>query len=112
MSVAAVVAAEPVQTFVAVAAAVGSGVVKESSALVLDGARRVAHIADPNGALLPGGNIEFVALPFCPRARPTTALSRYDLDQRAAAAALKRGAKGGATRAKAQKGPHHLNKLK
>ena len=52
--------------------------------LVLDGRRRMAYVCDPNGPLLPGGNMEFVHLPVMPRpGKPTTAVSRFDLDQRA-----------------------------
>jgi hypothetical protein len=41
-----------------------------------------AYIADPNGALLPGGNMEFLSLPLkeCSDFRPTTKNSRYDRD--------------------------------
>ena len=50
--------------------------------LVLDATRRVLIIADPNAGLLPGGNIEFLAVP--PRSReaaPSTKISQFDLDQ-------------------------------
>jgi hypothetical protein len=53
--------------------------------LVLVAATREAHIADPNGELLPGGNMEFLSLPLRARAgKPTTALSAYDVDAKAA----------------------------
>ncbi len=49
--------------------------------LVLSVSRDV-YIADPNGALLPGGNMEFLSLPLeeCSDFRPTTKNSRYDRD--------------------------------
>lgn len=54
--------------------------------LVLDATRRVLIIADPNAGLLPGGNIEFLAVPQRPReAGPSTALSRFDLEKAAEA---------------------------
>jgi hypothetical protein len=49
--------------------------------LVVDARARVAYVADPNGALVPGGNMEFLSLPFAPRKRPSTAVSQYDVDQ-------------------------------
>jgi hypothetical protein len=50
--------------------------------LVMHGAERVVHIADPNGALLPGGNIEFLHVPFTLRvhSRGTTSVSQFDID--------------------------------
>jgi hypothetical protein len=51
--------------------------------LLLDGASRSAVLCDPNGALLPGGNMELLALPLRRRREePSTAVSRFDLDQR------------------------------
>ena len=42
---------------------------------------RDAIVADPNGALVPGGNMEFLSLPLTLKdTKPTTALSRYDMD--------------------------------
>jgi hypothetical protein len=50
--------------------------------LVLNAHSRTCTVCDPNGALVPGGNIEFLALPFTARAgKASTALSQYDLDQ-------------------------------
>jgi hypothetical protein len=56
--------------------------------LVLDARARVAYVADPNGALVPGGNMEFLSLPFALRKKPSTAVSQFDADQ---AAGAKRG---------------------
>jgi hypothetical protein len=41
-----------------------------------------AFIADPNGVLLPGGNMDFLSLPLgeCFDFTPTTKNSRYDRD--------------------------------
>ena len=53
-------------------------------AVAFDRGTRVAIIADPNGALVPGASMEFLAVP--PRARAggaTTALSQSDIDARA-----------------------------
>ena len=53
--------------------------------LVFDGRRNVLYVADANGSLLPGGNTEFLTLPFTPLpagAKPTTAVSRWDRDRR------------------------------
>lgn len=51
--------------------------------LLLVSATRCAHICDPNACLIPGSNMEFVALPFAPRkGKRTTAISAYDVDQR------------------------------
>ncbi len=48
--------------------------------LVLSRSRNV-FIADPNGALIPGGNMEFLSLPVLSfDFKPTTATSHYDRD--------------------------------
>ena len=53
--------------------------------LVLSGSGKDAFICDPNGALLAGGNMEFLSLPLAPSGfRPTTAVSAWDRDQAAA----------------------------
>ena len=50
--------------------------------LVLDARSCTCLICDPNGAIVPGGNMEFLCVPFAARsAKPSTALSQYDLDQ-------------------------------
>ena len=54
--------------------------------LVLDARARVAFVADPNGALVPGGNMEFLSLPVALRKKPSTAVSQFDLDQAAGGA--------------------------
>ena len=51
--------------------------------LVLDKVAKCAVLADPNGGLVPGSNMEFVCMP--PRTRralPSTSQSRYDLDRK------------------------------
>lgn len=54
--------------------------------LVLDAASSTCYVCDPNGALVPGANMEFLALPFAARgAKPSTAVSQFDLDQQRAA---------------------------
>ena len=58
--------------------------------LVMDASRRVLCIADPNGALLPGSNMEFLAVPLCTRQVPSTKWSRHDLDNLAKKTATKR----------------------
>jgi hypothetical protein len=53
-------------------------------ALVVDPVKKEAYIADPNGSLIPGGNIEFLRLPLRPLGLhhcPTTSLSQYDREQ-------------------------------
>ena len=53
-------------------------------ALVVDSVKKVAYIADPNGSLIPGSNIEFLRLPLRPLGlhhRPTTFVSQYDREQ-------------------------------
>ena len=53
-------------------------------AVAFDRSARVAVIADPNGAIVRGASMEFIAVP--PRARAggaTTALSQSDIDARA-----------------------------
>ena len=56
--------------------------------LVLDvrGGANAAYVCDPNGALLPGANMELLSVPFAARAdgSATTAFSRFDADQAAA----------------------------
>ena len=43
--------------------------------------RRVV-ICDPNGALVPGGSMEFLAIPLREReGQPTNSVSRYDSEQ-------------------------------
>jgi len=54
--------------------------------LVFDGRERLVYLCDPNGALLPGGNMEMLALPWTGVQLPaglksTTAMSRYDRDR-------------------------------
>jgi hypothetical protein len=59
--------------------------------LLFLGAARCVCICDGNGPLLPGGNMEFLALPLARSgAHPTTAVSAYDRDQRAASKKGKR----------------------
>ena len=51
--------------------------------LVLDPTRKVALLADPNGPLMRGGSMEFLAIPVArlPRGqKPTTAKSQWDRD--------------------------------
>ena len=73
--------------------------------LVLHAASRTLYLCDPNGALVPGGNMEFLALPFAPRgAKPSTAVSQYDLQQRSAAAAAAAAAAAPRATKKARKG--------
>jgi hypothetical protein len=49
--------------------------------LVLSASRN-AFVADPNGALVQGGNMEFLSLPLAPsNVKPTTAMSRFDRDK-------------------------------
>jgi hypothetical protein len=51
--------------------------------VVLDAHTRVVVLADPNGGLVPGYNMEFVCMPpRVRRAKPSTCKSRWDLDQR------------------------------
>jgi len=51
--------------------------------VLLDGDARRAVLADPNGSLLRGGSMEFVAMPPRPSGRaPTTACSHFDAEQR------------------------------
>jgi len=52
--------------------------------LVLDATRRVLVVADPNGGLLPGGCMEFLAVPPRPRA-PSTSRAQFDIDENEAA---------------------------
>ena len=49
--------------------------------LVMDASRRTLFVADPNGASLPGGNIELLAVPsYVLGADPSTSRSRFDID--------------------------------
>ena len=53
-------------------------------ALVVDPTSKVAYLADPNGTLIPGSNLEFLRLPLSPLSRghrPSTSMSQYDRDQ-------------------------------
>ena len=51
--------------------------------LVLHAPERILFVCDPNGSLVPGGNMEFLSLPFAPRVgKASTATSQYDLDER------------------------------
>ncbi len=51
--------------------------------LVLHAPERVLYVCDPNGSLVAGGNMEFLALPFAARVgKASTATSQYDLDER------------------------------
>jgi hypothetical protein len=51
--------------------------------LVFHGPTQTVLIVDPNGGLLQGGNIEFVAIPPKPRGGPaSTCLSQFNLDQK------------------------------
>ena len=51
--------------------------------LVFDKENQRVVVADPNGALLPGSNMEFLTIPLKKRrAQPSTKVSRFDLDCR------------------------------
>ena len=51
--------------------------------LVFDKENQRVVVADPNGALLPGSNMEFLTIPLKKRrANPSTRVSRFDLDCR------------------------------
>ena len=51
--------------------------------LVIDPASKSILVADPNGALVEGSNMEFVRMPpKLRRANPSTTTSRFDLDQK------------------------------
>ena len=52
--------------------------------LVMDAKHKSVFIADPNGALIPGHSIEFLAVPLKNRhpQEVSTRLSRYDLRER------------------------------
>jgi len=52
--------------------------------LVIDPVQQVCVVADPNGGLLPGGNMEFLSMPLRCRRKPSTSVSQYDIDSRAA----------------------------
>jgi hypothetical protein len=50
---------------------------------VFDKVNKRVIVADPNGYLIPGSNIEFLKIPLQNRkAKPSTCVSRYDLDSR------------------------------
>lgn len=49
--------------------------------LVFDRTNRRILIADPNGPLIPGSNMEFVKVPLMKRSDPSTQLSCYDKDK-------------------------------
>ena len=70
--------------------------------LNFDATKRVCVVADPNGGLVRGGNMEFVAVPLRPRAQPSTALSQHDVDEAAEAAKKKTKRKGGMASASAE----------
>lgn len=62
--------------------------------LVLDGRAKVCYICDPNGQLIPGGNMEFVHIPVTLReGPPTTAVSAFDVAQRKKAPSSSKGSK-------------------
>jgi hypothetical protein len=59
--------------------------------LVIDPASKSILVADPNGALVEGSNMEFVRMPpKIRRANPSTTTSRFDLDQKRLASKRKR----------------------
>ena len=49
--------------------------------LIFDRVRRRIILADPNGPLIPGFNMEFLKIPLIQRRIPTTKLSSFDMDQ-------------------------------
>lgn len=49
--------------------------------LIFDRFRRRIILADPNGPLIPGFNMEFLKIPLTQRRIPTTKLSSFDMDQ-------------------------------
>ena len=51
--------------------------------LVFDGKGKAVYVADPNGQLIPGGNMEALCVPFKKRGgEPTTREAEYDLEQK------------------------------
>jgi hypothetical protein len=48
--------------------------------LVFDGIHNRIIVADPNGALIPGSNMEFVHIPLLRRSSASTNLSTFDMD--------------------------------
>ena len=48
--------------------------------LVLDTKQHSLVVADPNGGLLPGGNMEFLSMPIRQRASPSTSVAQFDLE--------------------------------
>jgi hypothetical protein len=59
--------------------------------LVVDGARGVVYVADPNGPLHPGSNVELLQLPLVRRdTPPSTSFSAFDIDQAQAAKSAKK----------------------
>ena len=51
--------------------------------LVFDKQRSRILIADPNGALIPGSNMEFLSMPLKKRReKESTTVSRFDLDSK------------------------------
>jgi cytidine deaminase len=48
--------------------------------LVFDQSNRRIIVADPNGALVPGSNMEFVQIPLTSRSTSSTSVSQFDLD--------------------------------
>jgi hypothetical protein len=47
--------------------------------LVFDRTHKRIIVADPNGALIPGSNMEFVQIPLLCRSKASTKLSTYDI---------------------------------
>jgi len=48
--------------------------------LVFDGIHKRIIVADPNGALIPGSNMEFVHIPLLRRSSASTNISSFDMD--------------------------------
>jgi hypothetical protein len=48
--------------------------------LVFDQTNKRIIVADPNGALVPGSNMEFVQIPLTSRSTSTTSVSQFDVD--------------------------------
>ena len=48
--------------------------------LVFDQSNKRIIVADPNGALVPGSNMEFVQIPLTSRSTSSTSVSQFDLD--------------------------------
>jgi hypothetical protein len=49
--------------------------------LVFDRKIRRIIVADPNGPLIPGFNMEFLKFPLIKRSAPSTKLSSFDLEK-------------------------------